>query len=99
MLLRAPEARPAILSSSTPPGSVVNVRGLHLFGAGKDTGQPRRIMNEHRQVLRTDAEGCAAIFEGDQRCRIRVAFAEKARGLFHSMRVNRGGQAVKGAAY
>ena len=55
----------------------MDIRRLQRFCARQDADEPGRIVNQDRQMLRTDADRCAAILEREQGSDIGVALTEK----------------------
>jgi hypothetical protein len=61
--------------------SVGVVGGHHVFGTWKQTGELGRIMNEDREVLRTDPEVRSLILERDQGNLFRWSLTNEAAGF------------------
>lgn len=57
--------------------SVVVLGRAQVFGTGQRTHQPGRVVNEHRQVLRTDPEGRVEIGQLHEWCGLRAPLAGK----------------------
>ena len=61
----------------------MDIRRLQCFCARQDTDEPGWIMNEHGQMLRTDADRRTAVLERQQRSDFGVALTEKTERLCH----------------
>ena len=61
----------------------MDIRWLQRFCARQDADEPGRVVNEHRQMLRADADGRAAVLEREQGRDIGVALTENTGRLGH----------------
>ncbi len=75
---RAPPGAWGARRPPRPPDAPLQLprRPAQRLGAGHAVGQLTRIVNEHRQMLRADAQGRPAILDGQQRNEVGRAFAE-----------------------
>ena len=64
---------------------IMDIRRLQSFCARQDADEPGRVVNEHRQMLRADADCRSAVFEREQRRYIGVALTEKTGRLGHDI--------------
>ena len=69
--------------------SVLSVGRSQFLGAGQNADETSGIVNQHRQMLRPEADGRAAVLECQEWRRVRAALTKETGSFFHRMNVPR----------